>query len=188
MRDLRILGAVALAVSLTAGSTIAAEKQSAGAAAQAQKTTTVAQKTCPVMGDGPLDTTAYADHEGKRVYFCCAGCIAAFKKDPAKYLKILADRGETVRVVDSSKAATAPTASKGAPPTASASAAPGTPAQLKAQKTCPVMGGAIDKKVYADYKGQRVYFCCEGCRAPFKKDPEGYLKKILEAGEKPETL
>jgi YHS domain-containing protein len=29
----------------------------------------------------------YADYKGKRYFFCCAGCPAAFKKDPAKFAK-----------------------------------------------------------------------------------------------------
>jgi len=36
--------------------------------------------------DKPIDASIYVDHEGRRVYFCCAGCPEAFKKDPAKYL------------------------------------------------------------------------------------------------------
>jgi YHS domain-containing protein len=46
------------------------------------------------------------------------------------------------------------------------------------QKKCPVMGGDIDKNVYTDYKGRRVYFCCTSCKAKFKEDPEKYLKKL----------
>ena len=46
------------------------------------------------------------------------------------------------------------------------------------QKKCPVMGGDIDKKVYTDYKGRRVYFCCASCDAKFKESPEKYLDKI----------
>ena len=46
------------------------------------------------------------------------------------------------------------------------------------QKKCPVMGGDIDKKVYIDYKGRRVYFCCAGCEEKFLADPDKYLKKI----------
>ena len=48
-------------------------------------TVATGQKTCPVMG-GKIDTKVYADHEGRRVYFCCPGCIDKFKKSPAKYL------------------------------------------------------------------------------------------------------
>jgi YHS domain-containing protein len=54
------------------------------------------------------------------------------------------------------------------------------------QTTCPVLGGNIDRQVYVDYKGQRIYFCCKGCDAEFKKDPEKYLKKMKEAGITPE--
>ena len=56
----------------------------------------------------------------------------------------------------------------------------------KPQTLCPVLGGNIDKQVYADYKGQRIYFCCAGCDAEFKKNPEAYLKKLEEQGVTPE--
>ncbi len=53
------------------------------------------QTTCPLMG-GKIDKAFYADHDGKRVYFCCAECVAKFKKDPAKYIKKLEDAGVTL--------------------------------------------------------------------------------------------
>ena len=46
------------------------------------------------------------------------------------------------------------------------------------QTTCPVMGGAIDKKVSTEYKGKKVYFCCPGCIAEFNKDPNKYIDKL----------
>ncbi len=49
----------------------------------------IAQKTCPVMKGGKLDAKLFADHKGRRVYFCCEGCIGEFKKDPEKYIKIV---------------------------------------------------------------------------------------------------
>jgi YHS domain-containing protein len=67
----------------------------------------------------------------------------------------------------------APAGAKAAPP----AAPPG-----KAQTQCPVLGGKINKNVYADYKGQRIYFCCAGCDKEFNKDPEKYLKKLREQG------
>jgi YHS domain-containing protein len=48
----------------------------------------------------------------------------------------------------------------------------------KAQINCPIMGGKIDKKIYADHEGKRVYFCCKGCIPEFKKDPEKYIKEL----------
>jgi YHS domain-containing protein len=55
-------------------------------------------------------------------------------------------------------------------------------ADPKPQTVCPVLAGNIDKKVYIDYQGKRIYFCCQGCDAEFRKDPEKYMKKIQEQG------
>ena len=52
------------------------------------------------------------------------------------------------------------------------------------QKTCPVMGGAINKAIYTDYQGKRVYFCCAGCVSEFQKDPAKYIAKLTSASAK----
>ncbi|MBF0206005.1 MAG: TA0938 family protein [Oligoflexia bacterium] len=54
----------------------------------------------------------------------------------------------------------------------------------KVQSHCPVLGGTIDKQVFTDYKGKRVYFCCSSCIQEFKNDPEKFMKKIHEEGIK----
>ena len=54
--------------------------------------------------------------------------------------------------------------------------------ELKLQTTCPVLGNKINKSVYTDYQGQRIYFCCPGCKGNFLKDPEKYFKKIQDDG------
>jgi YHS domain-containing protein len=59
-------------------------------------------------------------------------------------------------------------------------------AQGKAQTTCPVLGGSVDKNVYVDYQGQRIYFCCKGCDEEFKKNPDKYLEKMKSQGVTPE--
>lgn len=127
---------LALVAMLTAATALAADK------------TRKPQTLCPVMG-GKINAKYYADHDGKRVYFCCPGCEAPFKKDPAKYIKKLEDQGITL---------------------------------ARLQTHCPVMGGKIDTKHYADHDGKRVYFCCPGCKAPFAKDPEKYIKKLESQG------
>lgn len=53
------------------------------------------QTTCPVMGS-KINKDLYVDHEGKRIYLCCKGCIAPVKEDPAKYIKVVEEAGETV--------------------------------------------------------------------------------------------
>jgi YHS domain-containing protein len=46
------------------------------------------------------------------------------------------------------------------------------------QTTCPVMGSPIDKNIFVEYKGQKVYFCCTMCPAEFQKNPEKYISKL----------
>ena len=46
------------------------------------------------------------------------------------------------------------------------------------QKTCPVMGGTINKELYTEYKGKKVYFCCAGCKPKFEAEPEKYITKL----------
>jgi YHS domain-containing protein len=140
-----------------------------------KQATAPAQKTCPVLGN-PIDTAIHVDYQGKRIYFCCNACPAEFSKDPQKYLKALADRGESVQIVDSAKAGL----KAAAPASAKSSAAA---QKLAPQKTCPIMGGAIDKNLYLDFKGKRIYVCCGGCIDAVKKDPEAALKKLAELGE-----
>ena len=47
---------------------------------------------------------------------------------------------------------------------------------------CPVMGSPVDRKEAEDkglvreYKGEKYYFCCDGCPEKFEKSPEGYIK------------
>jgi len=55
----------------------------------------------------------------------------------------------------------------------------------KQQVACPVQGGKINKDLYTDYQGQRIYFCCPACIEIFKKDPEKYLQKMREQGVVP---
>ncbi|MBD3422456.1 MAG: hypothetical protein GF398_20265 [Chitinivibrionales bacterium] len=118
------------------------------------------QKSCPVMG-GAIDKDVYVDHEGKRVFLCCEPCKAKFTRNPAKYLAKLEKAGVVLETVG-------------------ASAGP--------QTTCPVMGGEINKELYVDHNGKRIYLCCEGCRAALEKDPAKFLKKLEEMGQTPKDI
>jgi YHS domain-containing protein len=46
------------------------------------------------------------------------------------------------------------------------------------QTICPVMEGAINKNLFTEYKGKKVYFCCASCKEKFEKEPEKYLDKL----------
>ena len=53
---------------------------------------------------------------------------------------------------------------------------------IKKQTVCPVMGGQVNTNLYVDADGKRVYFCCKGCTAGFKKDPAKYISKLEKDG------
>lgn len=144
-------------------------------AADAAKAEMKMQSKCPVMG-GDIDKEQFADYEGKRVYFCCGGCDAKFKKDPAAYIKKLTDAGIVL--------ADAPAGAATAPAATPAPAAPVAPAAgaAKMQTMCAVSGEEIDKTKFADYNGKRVYFCCGMCKGKFEKDPAACVKKLTDAG------
>ena len=48
-------------------------------------------------------------------------------------------------------------------------------------RMCPVMNSAVSPKYRTEYKGQYVYFCCQGCVKMFEKEPETYIAKLNEA-------
>ena len=58
----------------------------------------------------------------------------------------------------------------------------------KQQITCPVMsfGGVgclmLDRNIYTDYQGKRIYFCSKNCLEKFKKRPEKYVKEQENQG------
>jgi xanthine dehydrogenase accessory factor len=54
----------------------------------------------------------------------------------------------------------------------------------------PVCGVPVDKhnpKHVIVYKEEKVYFCCDGCKVKFEKDPEKYIK-AREMGLAPEGM
>jgi YHS domain-containing protein len=54
-----------------------------------------------------------------------------------------------------------------------------TVAAVTEQTTCPVMeGNPINKELFVEYKGKKVYFCCSACISEFNKDPEKYVSKL----------
>ena len=73
-----------------------------------------------------------------------------------------------------------PVTSPKSPETAAPSEPAAKTADVIEQKTCPVMGGEINKELYTEYKGQKVYFCCAGCKEKFEANPEKYLDKLLQ--------
>jgi hypothetical protein len=61
-------------------------------------------------------------------------------------------------------------------------------AKLIPQTSCPIYGEAINKKLFVDYKGKRIYVCCAACIAEVKKDPEKSILRLKSLGQSVETL
>ena len=52
----------------------------------------VPQTVFPIM-KGKINLNVYADYQGKRVYFCCKGCIGDFNKNAAKIIADMESQG-----------------------------------------------------------------------------------------------
>jgi len=152
--------------------------------------TATVQTTCPVMGN-PINKDIFVEYKGQKVYFCCPACVDQFNADPEKYLDKLPQFKDAQEAGQGAgeKAATdvakgAEAAVKGAAEAAgkavegAASAAGSLLAGATEQTTCPIMGNPINKDVFVEYKGQKVYFCCEDCKAKFNADPEKYVADL----------
>ena len=53
---------------------------------------------------------------------------------------------------------------------------------VKHQTMCPVQGEKINKKLFVDSEGKRIYVCCPMCLPAVKKDPAKYIKQIEDQG------
>ena len=102
----------------------------------------------------PVNYSVYADTSGKRVYFCGPNCKANFLKAPEKNLAKMEKKGM--------KFENAPAL----------------------QMNCPCGADLVNRKVFTDVNGKRVYFCGNGCKANFLKDPKANLAKLEKKGMK----
>ena len=56
-------------------------------------------------------------------------------------------------------------------------------AEGKPQATCPVMKGSpVNKSLYVDAEGYRIYVCCGGCENAVKADPAKYIAQMKAEG------
>ena len=92
------------------------------------------------------------EYAGQVHYFCCGGCQAAFKANPAQFL-----------------------------PTAVGEVTGDSVASLQREAVLaldPVCGMTVDPApdaINCEHQGQTYFFCCNGCCAKFQADPERYL-------------
>ncbi len=92
------INAIAMAGSLAlAASTFAAE---AGKSADAKSAKPYTLKTCIVSDEklgGDMGKPYVFVHEGQEFKLCCKGCLKDFNKEPAKYVKKLAEAQKSAK-------------------------------------------------------------------------------------------
>ena len=54
--------------------------------------------------------------------------------------------------------------------------------RLQPQLRCPIMKGEINKKLFVDYQGWRIYVCCKSCLKQIKQDPAKYIRQLEAEG------
>ena len=104
------------------------------------------------------------------------GFIGCKKKEapatPAKEMSMEDMQKQATKTAEDTKKAATATAEEAKKTTTEAAAS-------IEQTMCPVMdGNKIDKNVFVEYKGKKVYFCCADCKGKFLAEPEKYLAKL----------
>ena len=88
--------AVVFLPSTTGTAEEAAQDHDARTAEDASGQSQTTNVMCPVMRDMKVNPDIFTDYQGKRVYFCCPSCKAAFERDPDRYLPFLPQFGGVV--------------------------------------------------------------------------------------------
>ena len=101
--------------------------------------------------DEPVNLRVSIATDDGPVFFCCKGCIRKYKADPAKYGPKLAAQRKVLAKRD------------------------------KVQVTCPVSGEAVDRKVYVERDGKKVYFCSGDCVKKYQGSPSKYKKTLANS-------
>jgi len=168
--------------------------------ANIQGINTLKQKMCPVSGK-PIDKKTSINHEGKKVYFCCKGCIGKFKESPNNYLPALYKQ-----IYPQSVQIKCPIMGGIVNPEVFTEykgqriyyCCPGCDKKFKAEPAkylkkmpeistgqvhCPITGKSIVPKYSTDLGGKKVYFCSEECGPKFKANLKKYMNTLRpEAG------
>jgi YHS domain-containing protein len=106
---------------------------------------------CPVMDDEPIDFASSAPSDEGPVYFCCRDCIPKYQSDPAKYAAKVAAQRKALA------------------------------ARPKVQVSCPVSKDPVDREVFAENGGQKVFFCSKACADKYKAEPGKYAAGLANS-------
>ncbi|MHB1458952.1 MAG: YHS domain-containing protein [Armatimonadota bacterium] len=125
-----------------------------------------ASKTCPHLNTGSKSNTG-------------ATCPMTGARSSAKSSTCMMSDGAKCDMASMKGASVAANQSRVKP---KAGQKPKIKAKQTAQVVCPVMKSKISNATKGQYgksvyKGKTYYFCCDGCKPLFDKNPEKYIKK-----------
>lgn len=99
----------------------------------------------------PVNLSVSTPTDDGPVFFCCKGCIKKYTANPGKYADAVAKQRKALAK------------------------------RPKVQTTCPISGKPVDKKVFTEYNGKKVYFCCEDCISRFNEAPDKHKKALANS-------
>jgi len=156
------LGAFLGVLALAAGA-MAADKYTPAQLKAAAKACSSVNGLCPVMGNLVTPKGGSATYKGEKVSFCCKGCAAKFNADPTRYMDLMRMNPPKYWYASKLPAVSAMRKAKAA--------------VKSANGRCPVMGKLVTPTGGTSvYKGQKIQFCCPGCKGRFEKAPEKYMR------------
>lgn len=56
------------------------------------------------------------------------------------------------------------------------------PKSPNVQKLCPVMNEPINKNLFVDFEGKRIYVCCPHCIEKVKDNPKKFIRQLEAEG------
>ena len=155
--------------------------------------------TCPVMAGNPAKAGGPAvEWAGVKFTMCCGGCDASFSKEPAKFVKAAAEKGNVVgqslfdpvsgtrvndpKITSDYKAVRYVFADEADKAKFTKDPAKYTKMPEKVVLTCAVSGEKISTygaaAGYVDYKGVRYFACCNECLPAMQKDMSKLSEKV----------
>jgi len=159
---------------------------------------------CPVTGE-PANFLERVDLPDGPVYVCCKGCTKKIVEDPSKFAKQIAAQRAAVAKLPKVQV-TCPVSGEPVDPEVTVDyngekvafccggcvkkfqASPDSfKAKLAASYTyqtkCPVMGKDINPKAFTTLKsGAKIYYCCPGCDAKLRGNPDKYAEALEAQG------
>ncbi|MDI9639360.1 YHS domain-containing protein [Kamptonema cortianum] len=169
----------------------------------AQDVQKFAQVHCPVLGNAVDESSQTIEFKGLFVRFCCPGCDVKFLAEPDTYFDKASEENKAIaesmfdpvaRVRVGREDTKASTVFGGVlylfqskENLAKFQEFPGTYVEIPDRESlkCPIMGTVMESHSlavgYADHKGVRYYFCCDGCDEKFLADPDKAAASVVSA-------